>query len=92
MNLYTIVTNDAYEFPVKCDLRVGEVAKFLNVAKSTVRHMVFKPRKKSKYKVIVSGKTKYNAKEAQKRYRMTHDRSKQQRQWYMKRKGGMENE
>ena len=30
MNLYTIVTNDKYEFPVKCDVRVGEAAVFLN--------------------------------------------------------------
>ena len=86
MNLYTVVTNDKYEFPVKSDMRVAEVAKFLGVAKSTVRNMVFKPRKKSKYKVVVTGKVEYDHKEYLRKYFKTHDRAEYKRQYYLKRK------
>lgn len=87
MNLYTIVTNDKYELPVKSDIRVAEVAKFLNTTTNNVRNMVVKPRKKSKYKVILSGKIKIDQKEQQKIYRMTHDRTEYFRRYYLKRKG-----
>lgn len=73
MNLYTIVTNDEYELPVKCDLQVREVAEFLGTNTNNVRHMVFKPRKKSPYKVIVTGRVIPDRRAYEKRYRMTHE-------------------
>lgn len=88
MNLYTIVTNDEYEFPIKSDIRIEESATFLGVAKSTVRNMVLKPRKKSKYKVIVTGKDNADRKAYQKRYDMTHDRTEYFKQRYLKKKEG----
>ena len=87
MNLYTIVTNDAYEFPIKSDIRVGEAAAFLETTKNNVRNMVIKPRKKSKYKVIVSGKVEFDRAKYARRYYMTHDRTEYFRQMYLKRKG-----
>lgn len=54
MNLYNIVTNDEYEIPVKCNLRVREAAEFFGTNTNNIRRMISKPRKKSKYKVIVS--------------------------------------
>lgn len=82
MNLYTIVTNDKYELPVKCDIRVKEVAEFLNTTTGNVRNMVFKPRKRAKYKIIVTGKVLFNKREYDKRYSLTHDRSKYYRERY----------
>lgn len=76
VNLYMIVTNDKYELPVKCDAKVEDVADFLNTTPSNVRHMVCKPRKNSKYKVVVIGKVRFDKKEYAKRYAITHDRSK----------------
>lgn len=87
MNLYTIVTNDKYEMPIKCDMRVGEVAAFLNTTKNNVRNMVLKPRKKSKYKVIVSGKVEFDRAKYARTYYMTHDRTEYFRQMYLKKKG-----
>ena len=86
MNLYTIVTNDKYELPIKCDMRVGEVATFLNTTKNNVRNMVCKPRKKSQYKVIVSGRVVVDRRLYEKQYRMTHDRSEYFRERYMRKK------
>lgn len=86
MNLYTIVTNDEYELPVKCDLRVKEAAEFLLTNPNNLRNMVCKPRKKSPYKVIVSGKVVFNRKMYDKKYCMTHDRSKYYKEWHRKRK------
>lgn len=86
MNLYTIVTNDAYEFPVKSDIRVKEVAEFLSTTTNNVRNMVCKPRKKSKYKVIISGKVVVNREEYEKRYRITHDRTEYFKQYYINHK------
>lgn len=82
MNLYTIVTNDEYEFPVKCDARVKEVADFLGTTTGNVRNMVLNPRKKSKYKVIISGKVEFNKREYCKIYAMTHDRSEYNKERY----------
>ena len=87
MNLYTIVTNDAYEFSVKSDMRVGEAAAFLNTTKNNVRNMVLKPRKKSKYKVIVSGKIEFDRAKYARRYYMTHDRTEYFRRLYLEKKG-----
>ncbi len=75
MNLYTIVTNDEYEFPVKCDLRVREAATFLGVGTNDVRRMVCRPPKKSAYRVVITGKEKVDRRMYEKKYRMTHDRS-----------------
>ena len=86
MNLYTIVTNDEYEFPVKCDIRVKEVANFLGTTTGNVRNMVLKPRKKSKYKVIVTGKVQYERKSYCKKYDMTHDRSEYFHERYLLKK------
>ena len=86
MNLYTIVTNDAYEFPVKSDIRVGEAASFLHTTKGNVRNMVLKPRKKSKYKVIVTGKVEFDRVKYARRYYVPHDRTEYFRQMYLKKK------
>lgn len=75
MNLYTIVTNDEYEFPIKCDVKAREAADFLGTTTGNVRNMVLNPRKRSRYKVIISGKVKFNKREYCKIYAMTHDRS-----------------
>ena len=82
MNLYTIVTNDKYEFPVKCGLRTSEVAEFLGVTTSTVRNMVYKPRKKSKYKVVFEKKYIFDREKWQIRYDMTHDRTEYFKEYY----------
>lgn len=60
MNLYDIVTNDEYEIPVKCDLKVKEVANFLGISTKRISQIVSRPIKKSKYKVIVSGKVEHD--------------------------------
>lgn len=91
MNLYTIVTNDQYELPIQCDIRVKEVAEFLGTTTNNVRNMVVKPRKKSKYKVIISGKYEYDKKAYLKRYAMTHDRSEYHKNYYQIRKKTIEN-
>lgn len=86
INLYSIVTNDEYELPVKCDLRAGQAAEFLGTTPGNLRHMVCRPLKKSRYKVIVSGKVKFSQAEYAKRYDMTHDRSEYfRRHWREKR-------
>ncbi len=76
MNLYTVVTNDRYEFPVKCDIRAGEAARFLGVSASWMHRIVHDPPKKSRYRVIVSGKVKFDKRAYDKWYGMTHDRSR----------------
>ena len=76
MNLYTVVTNDRYEFPVKCDIRAGEAARFLGVSASWMHRIVHDPQKKSRYRVIVSGKVKFDKRAYDKWYGMTHDRSR----------------
>lgn len=87
MNLYTIVTNDEYELPVKCDVKIKEAADFLGTTPGNVRNMLCKPRKKSKYRVIVTGKVGFDARAYNKRYAMTHDRSKYFRERYRRMKG-----
>lgn len=87
MNLYTIVTNDEYEFPVKCDLRVREAARFLGVGANDVRRMVCRPPKRSPYRVVIIGKVVVDRREYEKRYRMAHDRSEYFRERYRELKG-----
>lgn len=88
MNLYTIVTNDEFELPVKSDIRVREVAEFLNTNVANVHNIVFNPRKKSKYKVIISGKVVVDRRLYEKRYRMTHDRTEYFKQYYLNKTRG----
>lgn len=87
MNLYTVVTNDDLELPVKSDMRVGEAAEFLGTTKNNVRRMICRPPKKAKYKVIVTGKVKADRAVYQRNYDMTHDRSEYFRQRYRRMKG-----
>lgn len=82
INIYTIVTNDEYEFPVKCDMRVKEVAEFLHTTTDNVRQMVRKPNKKAKYKVVVVGREWFDRQLYNKRYGITHDRSEYYRERY----------
>lgn len=82
MNLYTIVTADQYELPVKCDLKVHEAASFLNTTPVNVRQLVYKGRKRHGYKVIVTGKVAFDNKEYSKHYDMTHDRSEYFKEYY----------
>ena len=92
--MYTIVTNDKYEFPVRFGLSTKEVADLFGVTTSTVRNMVFKPRKKSRYKVVLDGKEEYDRKAYQKQYDMTHDRTEYFKEYYRRNclKGGINNE
>lgn len=86
MNLYTIVANDEYEFPVKCDLRV-KAAGFLGVSTNDVRRMVRRPPKRSPYRVVITGEVMVDRREYEKKYRMTHDRSEYFRERYRRSKG-----
>lgn len=74
-NIYTIVTNDKYEFPVKSDLRANDVAEFLSVSTNYVSRLATYPTKKSKYKVVLAGRVKFNQSLYNKKYAMMHDRS-----------------
>lgn len=82
MNLYTIVTNDEYEIPIKCDARAKEAADFLGTTTGNIRNMVLRPRKKSKYKVIITGRVEFDKHAYNKIYSMTHDRSEYFRERY----------
>ncbi len=88
MNLYTIVTNDKYEFPAKSDIRLGEVAEFLGTSKANAKNMIYKPRKKAKYKILITGKTRFDRNAYSKKYSMTHDRSEYFKGYYSRRKAG----
>lgn len=90
MNLYAIVTNDKYELPVKCDLRVKEAAEFLGATTNNVRIMAYKPPKKSVYKVIIAGKVVVDRRMYEKKYRMAHDRSEYFRERYKRKKNARE--
>lgn len=61
-NLYTIVTNDKYELPIKCDLKAREAAEFLRTDENNIRRSLIRPWKKSKYKVVISGSIHYDRK------------------------------
>lgn len=95
MNLYTIVTNDKYELPVKCGIRVKEAAEFIGTTTGNIRNMVLKPRKRSKYKVIISGKVEFDEKSYNKTYNkiysMTHDRSEYFKKYYRRKKSEEKN-
>lgn len=75
MNLYTIVTNDALELPVLCDVRVKEAAEYLHTTPDKIRRMICRPPKKSAYKPVVTGKVVVDRCMYEKKYRMAHDRS-----------------
>lgn len=82
MNLYTIVTADQYELPVKCDVRVHEAASFLGVTHSYIHQLIFYGRAKNGYRIIVSRKTTFDRKAYRKQYDMTHDRSEYFKEYY----------
>ena len=81
--LYTIVTNDEYELPVKCDATAQECAEYLGTTPMNVYNMAFKHRKKSKYNVIISGHVKESRKK-----NPPKDRSQYFRDRYMAIKNG----
>lgn len=81
-NLYTIVTNDEYELPVLCDIRVAAAAEFFGCAENDVRKMVLRPLKKLKYKPIVTGTVRHDAQASRIRYELTHDRAAYYRRYY----------
>lgn len=94
MKTYMIVTNDEYETPVKMDL-VGTkaVAEYLGLSLTRVQHNlssgswghIAKIKAVEDESVIVDV-AKRN-KEYGRRWRMTHDRSEYNRQYYQKKKG-----
>lgn len=84
INLYTIVTNDEYEFPVQCDLKVKEAADFLGITTNNVYQRVFKPVKKSKYKIVITGRVKFDKQIYDKMYSLSHDRSQYFKKYYRK--------
>lgn len=88
MNLYTIVTNDKYEIPVICDLRAKEAAEFLQTTVGNVRNIVLKPRKRSQYKVVVTGKVLFDKGKYNKEYAMKHDRSEYFKEYYRRKRYG----
>lgn len=85
-NLYTIVTNDEYELPVKSDITAKEAADFLDITTNAVHQRVFKPAKRSKYKIVVSGRVKFDESAYRKMYSLTHDRSQYFKEYYRKKK------
>ena len=88
MTRYTIVTNDEYEIPVKCDATAQECAEYIGTTPGNVRNMVVKPRKKSKYKVIVSIKTKFDRRKWNRNYDRSAKRKKYFHDRYMAIKNG----
>lgn len=90
INLYSIVTNDKYEYTVKSGLRIKEVSEFFGVTTNNARKLVCRPWKKSKYKPVLETKVKYDRKKYQKLYDMTHDRTEYFREYHKRRRIEME--
>lgn len=86
MNLYTIVTNDAYELPVLCDVRAKEAAEFLKTTTNGVRKMICKPPKKTKYKPVITGRVRHDSRKYYRNYSQAHDRSEYFRKYYQAKK------
>ncbi|MBD5529719.1 MAG: hypothetical protein HDR02_15150 [Lachnospiraceae bacterium] len=82
MNLYTIVTNDAYELPVLCDVRVKEAAAYLSTTPEGIRRMICRPPKRSAYKPVITGKVKHDPRKYYRKYSQTHDRTEYRRKYY----------
>lgn len=84
MNLYTIVTNDAYELPVLCDVRVAAAAEYLNTTPEGIRRMVCRPPRRSAYKPVVTGRVRHDSRKYYRNYRQTHDRTEYMKRYYQK--------
>lgn len=82
MNLYTIVTNDAYELPVLCDVRVKEAAEYLHTTPGSIRRMVCRPPVKSKYKPVVTGQVSHDSRRYNREYNQSHDRTEYMKRYY----------
>lgn len=84
MNLYTIVTNDAFELPVLCDVRVAEAAEYLHTTPGGIRRKVCRPPKRSAYKPVVTGRVTHDSQRYNREYSLSHDRTKYMKQYYQK--------
>lgn len=82
MNLYTIVTNDAYELPVLCNVRVKQAADYLSTTPGGIRRMICRPPKRSAYKPVITGRVRHNPQKYNREYSQTHDRTEYYRQYY----------
>lgn len=86
MNLYTIVTNDAYELPVLCDVRVREAAEYLSTTSAGIQRMICRPPKRSAYKPVITGKVRHDPRKYYREYNRTHDRTEYFRKYYQSNK------
>lgn len=93
MKTYMIVTNDAYETPVKHDLKGAvEVARYLGLSVNRVRKNICTGiwNHKSEYKAVVDESGTVDAlerrREYSKRYSLTHDRTEYYKQYYRRKK------
>lgn len=84
MNLYTIVTNDAYELPVLCDVRVKEAAEYLHTTPGGIQRMICRPPKRSAYKPVVTGQVTHDSQRYNREYSLSHDRTEYMNQYYQK--------
>lgn len=84
MNLYTIVTNDAYELPVLCDVRAAAAAEYLHTTPEGIRRMVCRPPRRSEYKPVVAGQVTHDSRRYYRNYSQTHDRTEYMKRYYQK--------
>ena len=82
MNLYTIVTNDALELPVLCDVRVKEAAEYLHTTLGGIQRMICRPPKRSAYKPVITGRVRHDPRRYYRYYSQSHDRTEYFRQYY----------
>ena len=86
MNLYTIVTNDAFELPVLCDVRVAAAAEYLHTTPEGIRRMVCRPPRRSAYKPVVTGRVSHDPQRYYRIYSQSHDRTDYFRKYYQSNK------
>lgn len=86
MNLYTIVTNDAYELPVLCDVTAKEAAEYLHTTPGGIQRMVCRPPKRSTYKPVITGRVRHDPRRYYRKYSQSHDRTDYFRKYYQSNK------
>ena len=84
MNLYTIVTNDALELPVLCDVRAKEAAEYLHTTPGGVQRMICRPPKRSAYKPLITGRVRHDPRRYYRHYSQSHDRTEYMKRYYQK--------
>lgn len=96
--IYSIVTNDELELPIKCDIvGIKAAAKELNISASYLMQLMCGAKpwpSKSRYKAVCVGNAdlfKKNKNLYHKRYAMLHDRTEYFKAYHQKKKGGKNN-